>query len=97
MTTYIATKTTDLKENDIVRSYGMRLLLGEMNKSHSHDTYNAELGEYVWGGAVYFDCVVLNVEEVNQANYVPKAWRGANGDAWVIQGNDLKLWQKEVA
>lgn len=88
--------THDLREGDIVRHYGMRILIDSRGQDAGHPDY-PERGATVW-----FHGTVLNPSQVN-ADLVPVGWRSSDsctrcerGQHWQIQGNRRATWAREV-
>lgn len=79
-----------LATGDIVHTWGMRVLLGERGECHDQST-----GRTV----VWFAGTVTNPDAVDP-RLVPLSFRYhpdyAPGTYWVIQGNDLATWAREV-
>jgi len=82
MTTAPTTKTThELREGDIVRSHGMRLLIDQEIEVYDDTRATSAL--------------ILNPEEVIEIGFVPRRWieRGR----WRIQGNEKARWRIDAA
>jgi hypothetical protein len=81
--------TPELREGDIVRHHGMRLLIDrEIKPSRSHP-----------GTSTFWtDALVLNRDEVTSAA-VPFGWtlQPDGTHRWNIQGNELARWYVEEA
>lgn len=77
--------TSELREGDIVLTYGMAVLLDQplrRSKVHPPDDY---------GGCHVTTGVILNCEEVRACGFVPPSF--IRDGHWTIQGNDLASWR----
>lgn len=91
-------RTSELREGDVVRNHGMRLLIDQEITVGSLTPDHPERGNVRWTSAR-----VLNPDEVERDGLVPASWIWRDRDMkrrdiprWTIQGNDLATWAVEV-
>jgi hypothetical protein len=96
--------TTQLQVGDIVWSHGMRVRLDGIN--YDSDEHPNQVEQY--GRVLQFAGTVLNLDDVNASDSVPKGYRvrfsnrtalvraePQHFDYWAIQGNDNATWTVE--
>ena len=77
--------TPELREGDVVREHGMRILIdGEPQLSKSHPG----------NSTFYHRGLILNIDEVRAEGFIPAGW--IEDGRWTVQGNDLARWGVEV-